>query len=632
MTVKAAMKRGRVVGFSLLILLGLAPLGARALDRPLTKDDVTLLLIGGASAQKMIAVIEQRGIDFRMNPDLAKKFHDDGASDEVIDALQKAGEKRTGASGPATAGTTSENSNPPAPAGAEAPPASGHAPGSASSPAASQSSAEQKIAATLAETSSAPRENPSGLPLPHANPGGLPVAPLFSLPDLDGAALNLADYKGKVVLLDFWATWCGPCRSEIPGFVDLQNRYRDQGFQVIGVSVDESAKPVRKFREQYRMNYPVAMCDRNVRQLYGLSGIPTTLLIGRDGRVYSKVVGASADLGEFDQRIQALLALPASGETTRVQVGNAPALPAGAPLNAQGSGAQSSAPQPSAAQNSAPASSASPGPDSPPAIASHASSASAAKSAPAPNLSDPSPEQIQQIIREFTTKEKLFKLARDAYTFHQINKVEELDADGGVSGMYQQEWDILYDDKGNRIERVTYAPLDTLKQLLISPEDLNAFRNLQPFVLTVDELPDYELKYLGHVKVDELTAYVFSVRPKELKKGRQYFQGVVWVDDRDLQIVKSEGKNVPETRTKHGENLYPRFTTYREQIDGKFWFPTYTIADDKLYFSTGPIHMKEVIRYTDYKQFKASSTVKIVTELPSANPPPKAPTAPPKKP
>ena len=77
------MKRGRVVGFSLLILLGLAPLGARALDRPLTKDDVTLLLIGGASAQKMIAVIEQRGIDFRMNPDLAKKFHDDGASDDT---------------------------------------------------------------------------------------------------------------------------------------------------------------------------------------------------------------------------------------------------------------------------------------------------------------------------------------------------------------------------------------------------------------------------------------------------------------------------------------------------------------------------------------------------------------------
>src|SRR5205823_1213083 len=262
--------------------------------------------------------------------------------------------------------------------------------------------------------------------------------------------------------------------------------------------------------------------------------------------------------------------------------------------------------------------------DSPPAIAPHPSSASAAKSPSAPDLSDPSPEQVQQIIREFTTKEKLFKLARDAYTYHQINKVETLDPDGTVDGMYQQEWDILYDDKGNRIERVTYAPLDTLKRLMITAEDLNAMRNLQPFVLTVDELPDYELKYLGHVKVDELTAYVFSVRPKELKKGRQYFQGVVWVDDRDLQIVKSEGKNVPELRTKHGENLFPRFTTYREQIDGKFWFPTYTIADDKLYFDTGPVHIKEIIRYTDYKQFK--SKVRIIGVTPQG--PPNAPNAP----
>src|SRR5437899_9537395 len=234
MTMKRAIKRNLVVGFGLLIFLGLEPLRARAADRPLTKDDVTLLLIGGASAQKMIALIEQRGTDFRMNPDLAKKFHDDGASDEVIDALRKAGEKPTSAGGPATAGPASENSSPPA-AAAGPTPASGHAPGSATSSAAPQSSAEQKIAATLAETASVPRGNPSGLPLPHENPSGLPVAPLFSLKDIDGDALDLADYKGKVVLLDFWATWCRPCRSEIPGFVDLQNRYRDKGFQVIGV-------------------------------------------------------------------------------------------------------------------------------------------------------------------------------------------------------------------------------------------------------------------------------------------------------------------------------------------------------------------------------------------------------------
>jgi hypothetical protein len=130
------------------------------------------------------------------------------------------------------------------------------------------------------------------------------------------------------------------------------------------------------------------------------------------------------------------------------------------------------------------------------------------------------------------------------------------------------------------------------------------------------------VKYLGHVKVDEITAYVFNIRPKEIIKGHQYFQGVVWVDDRDLQIVKSEGKPVPEVRAHKGQfNLFPRFTTYREQIDGKFWFPTFTVADDTLYFPGQPIHMKEIIKYSDYKQFKATSTVRIVQDTPPPEPP-----------
>jgi hypothetical protein len=120
------------------------------------------------------------------------------------------------------------------------------------------------------------------------------------------------------------------------------------------------------------------------------------------------------------------------------------------------------------------------------------------------------------------------------------------------------------------------------------------------------------------VKVDQITAYVFSIRPKEIEKGHQYFQGVVWVDDQDLQIVKSEGKPVPELKTKKGENLFPRFTTWREQIDGKYWFPTYTMADDTLYFSNGPVHIKQVIRYTDYKQFK--SKVRILSATPTDRP------------
>jgi hypothetical protein len=235
----------------------------------------------------------------------------------------------------------------------------------------------------------------------------------------------------------------------------------------------------------------------------------------------------------------------------------------------------------------------------------------------APGLADPSPARIQEIIQAFAAKEKIFKEARDNYTYHQINKVQQLDSDGNVVGVYQQEWDILYDDNGGRIERVTYAPPDTLKGLMVTKEDLESMRSIQPFVLTTDELPEYDIRYLGHVKVDYITAYVFSIRPKELVKDRVYFQGTVWVDDRDLQIVKSEGKTVPETNTKNHQNLFPRFTTYREQIDGKFWFPTFTMADDTLYFASGPIHIKQIIKYTDYKQFKSTTKVKVLAEVPS---------------
>lgn len=350
----------------LLILVCVLGLGRLVAEQPLSKDDITLLLVGGATSQKLIALVEQRGVDFQINPDLAKRFHDLGASDAVIEAITKAGEKPNKAA-PALSPPPSQRGLPP-------------------------------------------------LPRPNALPS-----------------------------------------------------------------------------------------------------------------------------------------------QTKLHAG--------------------------------------------------------------PDPSDPSPERFQEIIQEFARKEKLFKEARNNYTYHQINKVEELDVDGNVVGTYQQDWDILYDDSGKRIERVTYAPVPTLKGLMVTAEDLDSMRNVQPFVLTSDELPEYDVKYLGHVKLDEITTYVFSVRPKELKRGRLYFQGTVWVDDRDLQIVKSDGKTVPETRARKGQfNLFPRFSTYREQIDGKYWFPTYTMADDTLYFPTGPARVKQIIRYTEYKQFKATSRFRIVTEIPTAEP------------
>jgi len=145
-----------------------------------------------------------------------------------------------------------------------------------------------------------------------AKPGSPPaavhsVAPDFLLQDLNGQPLGLANYRGKVVLLDFWATWCMPCRGEIPHFVEFQDKYRDQGFQVVGISMDDGPKPVREFYQEFKMNYPVALGNEKVAEAYGgVLGLPVTFLIGRDGRVAAKYVG-EVQLPTLEQGIESLL-------------------------------------------------------------------------------------------------------------------------------------------------------------------------------------------------------------------------------------------------------------------------------------------------------------------------------------
>jgi len=190
--------------------------------------------------------------------------------------------------------------------------------------------------------------------------------------------------------------------------------------------------------------------------------------------------------------------------------------------------------------------------------------------------------------------------------------MEELDGGGNpTGGKWEEIADIIFTPEGKRLEKVVYAPVVNLQHIQLSPEDVQDLRSVQPFVLTTSEIGDYNIDYLGPEKVDEIGCFTFSVKPKKMVKGKRYFEGQIWVDDRDYQIVKTNGKAVGLVDAK--TNQFPKFETYREQIDGKYWFPTYTHADDTLHFK-GPVplnqRIKMTVKYQDYKHYEGRSTIK----------------------
>jgi len=226
-----------------------------------------------------------------------------------------------------------------------------------------------------------------------------------------------------------------------------------------------------------------------------------------------------------------------------------------------------------------------------------------------PITNEPPSEPIEEIIRRFSEKESEFKIERGNYTYSQTFSIQTIDDDGRPDGEYRMSSDIVFTPDGKRFEKVTFAPPDTLRRIQLSEQDLDDVRNVQPFVLNKEDLPKYNVTYVGRQQVDELSCYVFDVAPKTIEKKQRYFQGRVWVDDKDMQIVMSDGKAVPDIINKHNENVFPRFRTYRQNIEKGYWFPVYTRADDYLHFSSGDVHIRMTIRYSNYKRY--GSTVKI---------------------
>jgi hypothetical protein len=225
---------------------------------------------------------------------------------------------------------------------------------------------------------------------------------------------------------------------------------------------------------------------------------------------------------------------------------------------------------------------------------------------PALRAQEPPPGLAKLVAKRATEA----RLARDRYMYRQTVVVEELSPTGARAGEYRETREVVFSPQAERSERLVGKTLETLKHLKLTEEDFRDIREVQPFLFDTDQLWAYETKPKGEETIDGVDCYVLQVRPRQILAGQRLFDGMLWVSKKDYSIVRTNGKAVPDIRsmTKE-ENLFPRFTTIWQPIDGNYWFPVHTFADDTLDFRVGPQRIRLTIRYTDYKKFAAESTI-----------------------
>ena len=211
----------------------------------------------------------------------------------------------------------------------------------------------------------------------------------------------------------------------------------------------------------------------------------------------------------------------------------------------------------------------------------------------------------EEIIKRFAAKELEFKAVWEQYTYTQHILFQILSFEGDVQEEQEMTVEVYFTSDGKRKTR-TLEERGQLRSLRVSKEDLDDAIYRQPFVLTTLELPNYRIEYRGEKLIDELYTYEFDVEPRKIEKGQRYFKGRIWVDDIDFQIVMTRGKVVPD----YSNNKFPKFETVREQIDGDYWFPTWTEADDILQFGQRRVRIRELITYENFKKFEVNTSIK----------------------
>lgn len=244
-----------------------------------------------------------------------------------------------------------------------------------------------------------------------------------------------------------------------------------------------------------------------------------------------------------------------------------------------------------------------------------------------PSLAVRAAEPPPGFLKKIAARESENAIARENYTYRQSVTVQEFNDQGAITGEYHEVRDITFSPNRVRYEQVVERARNTLTRIKLTPEDFADIRNVDPYLLTSDELSYYEAQYKGEETIDGVRCFVEYVRPRQILSKQRFFEGTLWVRESDLAVIRSEGQAVPQIDTLREQNLFPHFTTIRREIDGKWLFPVETYADDTLFFRDWPQRIRIIIRYMDYKKFGAESTVTFGEQPP----PDSKPASPPNK-
>jgi hypothetical protein len=236
---------------------------------------------------------------------------------------------------------------------------------------------------------------------------------------------------------------------------------------------------------------------------------------------------------------------------------------------------------------------------------------------PSLRAADPPPG----LLRKIAERETEYARSRENYTYRQSVTIQEFNDQGRVTGEFHEVRDVTFSPNLVRYEAVVDGTRNTLTRIKLTPEDFSDIRNVDPFLLTSENVSLYEGQYKGEQTIDGEQCFVEYIRPKQILSKQRFFEGTLWVRESDLSVIRSEGQSVPQIDTLAEQNLFPHFTTLYRQVDGKWFFPVETYADDTLFFRSWPQRIRIVVRYMDYKKFGTESTITFPSGPPPNTPP-----------